>query len=467
MNPHSSGPDFELTGPHQEANTGRPRRHQLRRRSARGSTSVDEVKLDPKTRNRVVGASFVGNFVEWFDYGAYSFFAVAIGAAFFPEGDKTAQLLGTYGILALSFLIRPLGGFFWGRLGDRVGRKKVLGLSILIMSAATFGMGLLPTYAAIGAAAPVLLFLMRVIQGFSAAGEYAGASAFLVEYAPRRKRGFYAAMVPASTATGMLAGSLFATVMSLFLNDAEMADWGWRVPFLLAAPLGLVGSYIRSRLEESPVFEELEAEAAKEHAPIGQLYKEHGRALLLTFGAVLLNAVGFYTVLTYMPTYFSTVVGLNTSESFTVTTIGSITYVGFILVVGRLSDRFGRRRVLMAGSVAFMLLTVPMFMVLGSKSIIVATLVMIALGGMLTLNDGCLPSFLAEQFPTAVRYSGFAVSFNLANALFGGSAPFISTSLIKWTGNNLAPAWYLAAAAAISLLAVYKASETARRPLEN
>ena len=466
MEPHHTESDLNLTGPHTDT-SGRPQRLKMRGREARGSTSVDEVSLDPKLRNRVVGASFVGNFVEWFDYGAYSYFAVAIGAAFFPGGDKTAQLLGTYGILALSFLIRPLGGFFWGQLGDRLGRKKALGLSILIMSAATFAMGLLPTYAAIGALAPILLFLMRVIQGFSAAGEYAGASAFLVEYAPRRKRGFYAAMVPASTATGMLAGSLFATVMSIFLSDAEMADWGWRVPFLLAAPLGLVGRFIRSRLEDTPTFQRFAEEQAKEHTPLGELYKQHGRALLLTFGAVLLNAVGFYMVLTYMPTYMSEVVGLNTTESFMVTTIGSVTYVFFILIVGRMSDWFGRRKVLMAGSALFVVLTVPMFMLLGTKSIIAAVFVMVSLGAMLTLNDGCLPSFLAEQFPTHVRYSGFAVSFNLANALFGGSAAYVSTQLISWTGNKLAPAWYLVVAAAISLLAVYKALETARRPLEH
>lgn len=466
MNPRHTPPDLNLTGPHDDT-SGRPHRLKLRRREARGSTSVDEVNLDPKVRNRVVGASFVGNFVEWFDYGAYSFFAVAIGSAFFPGGDKTAQLLGTYGILALSFLIRPLGGFFWGRMGDKYGRKQVLGLSILIMSGATFLMGLLPTYATIGALAPILLFLLRVVQGFSAAGEYAGASAFLVEYAPRRKRGFYAAMVPASTATGMLAGSLFATVMALFLSDAEMADWGWRVPFLLAGPLGLVGSFIRSRLEESPVFEEIEKSGEEENAPLGQLWHDHKRPLILAFGAVLLNAVGFYTVLTYMPTYFSQVVGLNTSESFAVTTIGSITYVGFILVVGRLSDHIGRRKVLMLGSLSFIVLTVPMFMLLGTKSIVAAVFVMVALGAMLTLNDGCLPSFLAEQFPTVVRYSGFAVAFNLGNALFGGSAPLISTWLIDVTGSDLAPAYYLAVAAAVSLLAVYLASETARRPLEN
>ena len=445
----------------------RPRRLKLRRREARGSTPVEESSLDSQVRNKVVGASFIGNFVEWFDYGAYGYFAAIIGSVFFPSSNPTTQLLSTYAVFALSFLVRPLGGFFWGRFGDRVGRKQALSLSILIMSGSTFLIALLPTYASVGILAPIGLLVLRMVQGFSASGEYAGAAAFLVEYAPRRRRGLYAAVVPASTATGLLVGSIFATVMTMTLSDQQMHDWGWRIPFLLAAPLGLVGRTIRNRLEDTPTFQQFVQEQEAEHTPVKELFGDHRRPLLLTFGAVLLNAVGFYILLSYMPTYLSEELKFDATESFIVTTIGLATYVGFIFVVGLLSDTLGRRTVLMTASIAFVVLTVPTFMLLGTKSLPIITLVMVVLGAMLTLNDGTLPSFLAEQFPTKVRYSGFAVSFNLANALFGGTAPFVATALIHATGSNLAPGFYLMAAAIISLGAVYLATETARRPLEH
>ncbi len=328
-------------------------------------------------------------------------------------------------------------------------------------------MGLLPGYAVLGFGAPLLLLLLRLVQGFSASGEYAGASAFLVEYAPANKRGLYAAVVPASTAAGLLLGSLFAAALTGLLDAQALQDWGWRIPFLLAAPMGLIGRYIRTKLEDTPAFRELTLEDEAVKAPAMDLFKNYWRPLLLAVGAVLLNAVGFYVILSYMPTYLSEVMGLNQTLSFIATTVALLTYIGFILLTGMLSDRFGRKKVLMAASVLFILFTVPAFALLDSDSFAVILLIQIALGAMLTLNDGTLPSFLAEMFPTRVRYSGFAVSFNLANAIFGGTAPFVATLLIQVTGNNLAPAWYLVGAAAISLIAVALAKETSKDALRH
>ncbi|MCH6471682.1 MFS transporter [Sinomonas terrae] len=423
--------------------------------------------LGKDARRRVIWGSFIGNFVEWFDYAVYGYLASTIASAFFPDSDKQTALLATFAVFAISFFVRPLGGFIWGHIGDRLGRRTALSISILIMSGATFCIALIPSYSLIGVGAPIILLVIRVIQGFSAAGEYAGASAFLVEYAPAHRRGMYAAVVPASTAAGLLLGSLLAAVLSVVLSTQQMAEWGWRLPFLLAAPMGLIGRYIRTKLEDTPVFRELAHEDKVDHAPIKDMFTLHWRSLVLAVGAVLLNAVGFYVILSYMPTYLSTELGFGATESFVATTIALVTYIGFIFLTGLASDRFGRRRVLITASVLFAVLTVPAFMLLDAGNFAVILLVEIFLGGMLTLNDGTLPSFLAELFPTRIRYSGFAVSFNLANALFGGTAPFVATLLIGVLHTKLAPAWYLVAAALVSLVAVLCAKETYKKPLAN
>lgn len=436
------------------------------RASFSGGPGEDTPATIRKTRNKVVAASFIGNFVEWFDYAVYGYLAVTITSVFFPESDKQTGLLLTFGLFAVSFFVRPLGGFIWGHLGDKLGRRTALSWSILIMSAATFCIALIPGYDTIGLGAPILLLVIRVIQGFSASGEYAGAAAFLVEYAPPKRRGLYAAVVPASTAAGLLLGSLLAALLTGLLSTEQMHDWGWRLPFLLAAPMGLIGRYIRTRLEDSPAFRALEAEDATDSTPIKDLFRDHWRQLIQAVGAVLLNAVGFYMLLSYMPTYLSTEVGLDESASYLATTVALVTYIGFIFVMGILSDKLGRRRVLMTASILFVVLTVPLFMLLDTGSFLVIVLVQIALGAMLTLNDGTLPSFLAEMFPTRVRYTGFAVSFNLSNAIFGGTAPFVATFLIGFTGSDLAPAWYLMGAAAIALVAVAFSAETSKQPLK-
>ena len=430
-----------------------------------GQERPDPAGIGRKTRQKVVAASFIGNFVEWFDYAVYGYLAITITAVFFPGSDPATGLMLTFALFAVSFFVRPLGGFIWGHLGDKIGRRTALSWSILIMSMATFCIALIPSYAAIGIWAPILLLIIRVVQGFSASGEYAGASAFLVEYAPANRRGLYAAVVPASTATGLLLGSLMAALLTGLLDSEQMQSWGWRLPFLLAAPMGLIGRYIRTKLEDSPVFTELAKEDEAIKAPVSALFKDHWRQLVQAVGAVLLNAVGFYLILSYMPTYLTRTVGLTETSSYVATTVALTTYIGFIFVVGMLSDHFGRKKVLMTASILFVVLTVPMFMLLDTGNFLIIVLVQILLGAMLSLNDGTLPSFLAEMFPTRIRYSGFAVSFNLSNALFGGTAPFVATALIASTQSDLAPGWYLMAAAVISLIAVAFSVETSKKPL--
>lgn len=434
----------------------------------------DETHSSPKDadsistmRRKAITASFIGNCIEWFDYGTYGYLATMISVAFFPESEPTTALLATFAVFAVSFVARPFGGIVWGNIGDRVGRRTALALSILLMSAATFCVGLLPTFAQVGYLAPALLLILRLIQGFSAGGEYGGAASFLSEYAPDHRRGLHTSVVPASTATGLLLGSLTATLLTNVLSESAMNDFGWRIPFLVALPLGFIGWYIRARLEDTPVFQSLEAADNVSKTPMRETFTHFRKPLVLAFAVTLLNAVGFYMLLTYMPTFLSEEVGIGDTESFLATTIALITYVLLIFVSGMLSDRFGRKRMLIGASIAFIVLTVPLFMALETSNFIGIVCIQIVLGAMLTMNDGTLATYLSEIFPTRVRFSGFAFSFNMANAIFGGTAPFMATLLIDVTGSSLAPAWYLIAAAVVTLVAMLSSAETAGRPLKH
>ena len=418
-----------------------------------------------KALRRAAVASFMGNFVEWFDYAAYGYLATVIALTFFPQTDAATGLLATFAVFALSFIVRPIGGIVWGGIGDKIGRRTALSWSILIMSGATTLIAFLPSYAQIGILGPILLLIIRMVQDFSASGEYAGATSFIAEYSPDNRRGLYTSIVPASTAAGLLAGSLMSAGLFALLDDAQMQSFGWRLPFLLAAPLGLIGLYIRLKLEDTPKFRELEQSHEIEATPVRQLFTNYWRQIMIAFGVTCLNAVGFYLILSYMPTYLSEQLHVGDTASFVIASITLACYIFFIFGMGALSDRFGRKRVLIAASICFAVGTVPLFSALGVVGLVGIALIQIVLAAFLTMNDGTLPTFLAEIFPTRVRYSGFAFSFNTANALFGGTAPFMATLLIKLTGSNLAPAWYLVVAALVTLVAMLAAPETARAPL--
>ncbi len=440
--------------------------------TANGSSIGFSQEEQHKTLKKVVFSSFLGNFIEWFDYASYSYLATVLAVVFFPGEDKMVASMMTFGVFALAFLVRPLGAIFWGNMGDKKGRKWALSISILIMSGATFLIGCLPSYAMIGIGAPLLLLLLRMFQSFSASGEYAGASTFIAEYAPTNHRGFYCSMVPASTATGLLVGSLFVTFMYSFWGAGYasptdcpfIVDWAWRIPFWIAGPLGYITHYIRKHLEDSPVYEQMQDKLdaqgqTGESKPIRSLFKNHFRKLIICFGACVLNAVGFYAVLTFLPNYLETVLNYDATSSSTITTIVLVVYIGFIFLSGRISDKVGRKKMLIAACVGFIVFTIPAFNLLGTMDFTVILLVELVMCLLLTINDGTLASYLTETFPTSVRYSGFALSFNLANALFGGSASYISLWLISVTGDQIAPAYYMVAIAAIALVAMILSHE--------
>ena len=419
-----------------------------------GSHTAAAEASRTKNLKKAASACFIGNFVEWFDYAAYGYLAAVIAAVFFPAENALVGLMSAYAVFALSFMVRPIGGVFWGYIGDKYGRRPALSWSILIMTVSTVCIGLLPNFSHIGFLAPLLLLLFRLVQGFSASGEYAGAAAFLAEYAPKHQRGFYTSLVPASTAAGLLLGSLMVAGMYAFMSTEFLHDWGWRIPFLLAAPLGLIGRHIRLRLEETPEFVQHQNQHREKNTPIVDLFRNHRSAMVIAFCIASLNAVAFYLILSYMPTYLSTELGMDKTKSFMAATISLLTYIGFIFFVGKLSDRFGRKKMLITASLVFIVATVPLFSTLPNAHFWGIVAIQIALGFMLALNDGCLPAILSELFPTDVRYSGFAFTFNTAMALLGGTSPLFATWLIQQTHSPLAPAWYLIAVSLISLVAL-------------
>ena len=427
-----------------------------------------------KTLKKVTFSSFLGNFIEWFDYASYSYLATVIANVFFPSDDPFVSTMNTFAVFALSFLVRPIGALFWGNMGDKKGRKWALAISILCMSGATFLIGCLPGYAMVGFLAPLLLLVLRMVQSFSASGEYAGAATFIAEYAPKNKRGFYCSMVPASTATGLLVGSLFASFMfNTWGADSQfVTEWGWRIPFWLAGPLGLITHYIREHLEDSPVYEKMQDDLkAKgqtgEQTPVRTLLGKHLKRTIISFGACMLNAVGFYAVLTYLPNYLETVLMYDPGQATIITNIVLIVYIGFIFFSGHISDTFGRKKMLITACVGFIVCTVPAFMLLSSTNFVVILIVELFMALLLTINDGTLSSYLNETFPTEVRFSGFAFSFNLANAIFGGSASYISFFLIDMTGDNLAPAYYMVVISIIALVAMIMSHEHSDKELDD
>lgn len=423
----------------------------------------EKKETDDVIVRRALTCSFLGNFAEWLDYGSYAYLATVIALVFFPEGDPAVTLMSTYAVFALSFVARPIGAFVWGYLGDKKGRKWSLTVSILLMTAATSAIGLIPSFNTIGYAAPILLLLMRLIQGFSASAEYAGAAVFIAEYAPKNKRGLYCSLVPASTATGLLVGSFLATVLNATLSPEMMQSFGWRIPFLLAFPLGVVVLRMWLKLEDSEIYrnmvKHLNETEQERKSPLRLLFTRYWRQTLISFGVSSLNAVGFYMVLTYLPVYVETVVKLDKVTADLITNATLVLYISMIFFAGKLSDHFGRKKLLISACLGFIVLIIPGYMLLNTKIVVVILIVELVLAFVLTLNDGTLSSFLSETFPTEVRYSGFAVSFNLANAIFGGTVGLVSTFIIKETGNPLSPAFYMVGVSFFALVCMLFAKE--------
>ncbi|MGW4734694.1 MFS transporter [Streptomyces shenzhenensis] len=419
---------------------------------------------DPALVRRAVKAAALGNAMEWFDFGVYSYLAVTLGKVFFPSGNPTAQLLSTFGAFAAAFLVRPLGGMVFGPLGDRVGRQKVLAVTMIMMAAGTFAIGLIPSYATLGVGAPLLLLAARLVQGFSTGGEYAGASTFIAEYAPDRRRGFFGSWLEFGTLAGYIGGAGLVTLMTALLSADDLVSWGWRVPFLIAGPMGIIGLYLRMRLEETPAFA-AEAESSRPKVPLREMVRGQWRALLLCMALVLVFNVTDYMLLSYMPSYL-------TSELKYDETHGLLVVLGVMALMmivqpfaGALTDRIGRRPVIAAGCAGFLFLSVPALLLIRQGSLLAVALGMGALGLLLVCFTAAMPAALPALFPTRVRYGSLSIGFNISVSLFGGTTPLVVTALIGATGDMMMPAYYMMAAAVIGGIATWRMQESAGHPL--
>lgn len=424
-------------------------------------------KVDARTARRITLAGCVGIFAELYDNGIFGFMAGTLALVFFPD-SQNAVLLVFVGY-AISFFFRPLGGIICGHLGDRIGRQRMLVFVILLISVATAAIGMLPTYAAIGVAAPCLLILMRVLQGFSVGGEAAGAMTFLAEHAPEGKRGLYTSYAQIASFLSLLTGTVIAAAMTSGLGPDRMESFGWRIPFLLAIPLGITGIYIRRKITDTPNFTRLKEEDGLSKSPLKEAFAsaEHRRAMWLALFIPLMNGSGYYVLFTYMPTFMSKELRFSTVDGLLVTAASLVAISVAIPFMGALSDRIGRKRVIAGAALAMAIAGIPCYALISTGNVALAVLGSSIMAVVFAGHTGVVHILLVELFPTRVRYSAYGLGYNVSSAVFGGTAPLLMTFLIGQTGNTYMPAFYAVVTALCTLAAVSKVKDRAHLPLQD
>ncbi|WP_020670953.1 glycine betaine/L-proline transporter ProP [Amycolatopsis nigrescens] len=432
--------------------------------------SYDDITVvDQSLLKRAVGAAALGNAMEWFDFGVYAYIADTIAEVFFPpDVSSSVRLIGTFGAFTAAFLMRPLGGLVFGPLGDKIGRQKVLAVTMIMMAVGTLCIGLIPSYQTIGVWSPILLVLARMVQGFSTGGEYGGATTFIAEYSPDKRRGFMGSWLEFGTLAGYVLGAGVVTAMKTWVPHDTLLDWGWRVPFLVAGPLGIVGLYMRLKLEETPAFQKHAEESEKRGqsgGPFWVMFTKYWRVLLTCIGLVLVFNVTDYMLLSYMPTYLSERLKLDATHGLLLIIVVMVVMMLIITVGGRLTDKVGRKPVMMTGCVGFLVLSFPLMLLVRDGGVLLTFLGLMGLGLLLLTFEISMPATLPALFPTAIRYGALSIAFNVSVSLFGGTTPLVMQSLIAATGNDYWPAWYMMIAAAIGGVAVYFSRETANKPL--
>lgn len=429
---------------------------------------------------KVIVSGMIANGLEWYDYALFGLLAPIISVIFFPEGDKTTALIATYGIFAAGFIMRPVGAVLFGYLGDKYGRKASLVISIMLMAVPTACIGLLPTYAQIGVGAPILLTIIRLLQGLSLGGAFSGSIAFVVEHAPERHRGLAGSTSMMSMTLGILGASAVLTVLSNLLAPQQFEQWGWRIPFFVGILAGVVGFYIRDHVSESPKYLEAKAAGTLSKTPLKDVLKHYRGALAQSVGIYLLVTVPFYILVVFMITFMNTMLHHPRSDALLANTI-----VMFVLLVcgpfsAWLSDKIGRKKLLMVDAVLFLVLIGPIFHMLCQPDFTSALIAQIGFAVLVGFYIGPVPTLLVEIFPTNVRYTGMALSYNIAAAIFGGTAPLVATWLIKQTqeipslgefvllcmGNtNTIVAFYIMLCAVLALVALYFFKDRYNEPL--
>lgn len=416
-------------------------------------------------RRRVISSAAIGQFVEWYDFVIYAYTASVIATLFFPTEDRVASLLATFGVYAVGFVMRPVGGMVFGHIGDRLGRRGVLGAVILLMGGATAAIGLLPTYQQIGVLAPLLLVVCRLVQGMSAGAETTGSNALVAEHSPARTRGGWVAFTYAFANLPAVFAALFVLVLTSTMHADAYSSWGWRVPFWFGGVLSLVGLYIRRRVDESPSFKAAVKADRISTNPIRTALRDHRKELGFAFALSALSGLGFYTLTGYFTTYLREAVGLGANDALISNGLAMTAAFITMPIAGVISDRVGRRKVLLIGALASAIAAVPAYQLASTGSLGTAIAGQVLLAVCLSTFFGPFGVAFLELFPTRTRFSGAALGYNAAYVAFGGTAPLIGTWLVDATGNLLAPAYYMAGLAIAVVLVTLKLPESHQRSL--
>ncbi|WP_165089756.1 MFS transporter [Neisseria yangbaofengii] len=421
-----------------------------------------------KVSNRVLLASLIGSSIEWFDYFLYGTVAALVfNQLFFPAKDPTVGTMLAFASFALSFFIRPFGGILFSHIGDKIGRKQTLVLTLSLMGGATVLMGLLPTYQAIGIAAPVLMVTLRLIQGLGIGGEWGGAMLLAVEYAPNEKRGYFGSVPQMGVTVGMLLATLALTAMTA-LPDDQFLSWGWRVPFVLSAVLVFLGLWIRKGIDETPAFKKNKAEGKVVAVPLFETLRHHKREVLIAVGAKFVETAPFYIMSTFIVFYATSELGFSRTQVLNAVTIATIITTFLIPVMGALSDKIGRKTVYTGGVLLMMAYAFPYFWLLQSKTFIgLICATVLGLGVIWAPTTAVLGTMFSEIFKSNVRYTGITLGYQIGAALAGGTAPLVATFLLKTFNGSYVPiACDIIITGIISLIAVRAADDYANQPLE-
>jgi MHS family proline/betaine transporter-like MFS transporter len=413
-----------------------------------------ERALENRTSGRrVIVVSTIGNALEWFDFMVYSFFAVIIAKLYFPATNPTVSMLATWGTFGVGFLTRPVGGLVLGAISDRAGRKSALTITISLMAIGIALIAFAPTYQAIGIGAPIMMLLGRLLQGFSTGGEVGCATALLVEYAPANRRGYFGSYQMVAQATAMLLGSLFGAVLTRSLSPEHLLSWGWRIPFIAGLLIVPIGLQLRRKLEESPVFVAKSRERELSDRPVRDAATRHWVPVVVGMGLTVFNTVGTYIFLLYMPSHATHTLHLPLADTLISSSISSVCYLFLSPFAGALSDRIGRKKIMVTSMALTFIVAYPAFLFLTEHP---SLLSLIACQGLLTVifsfHQGSYPAFLSELFPANVRSTGIAVSYNVGVMIFGGFAPAIVQWLTMTTGDPLSICYYVMFGSALGLL---------------
>lgn len=414
--------------------------------------------LIPKGVVKAIVASSIGNVVEWLDWAIYGLAAPFIAAQFFPASDTTTSLLRTWGVFAVGFLIRPIGSMVIGPYGDKHGRNKALVLSILLMGGATGLIGLVPTYASIGLFAPILVTLLRIIQGFALGGEWGAAQSFVYEIAPPNRRALFTSFRPCGTSFGFFIGSGLITLITMIVSPEALKSWGWRIPFFLAFATALLGLYIRLKVQESPEFLKVKESKKTSEKPLTDSVKYQKKGMVIVFGLALVSNSVYYVLFTFMPTYLKTALGMSYSTALKMTTVALFVNALSVPFLGWVADKCSKKLLLSISTLGFALGAYPGFRLIGTGSYWVVLSVFLFFVLLYGIYGGTNGMILAEQFPTATRNTSMSVAFSLNATLLGGTAPLTVTWLTSVLHDPLAPAYYIMVCSAIAYIATLCAS---------